>query len=82
MMSNEQTHTYIAPWKDYEGNLIRVGDEIVHPSGQSGIVVLVEADNDADKWRVDYGIGGLSRLSLQIGDKGQAVVHSSSTGGE
>lgn len=64
-----------APWKDYSGSVIREGDRIVHPSGESGVVILMpDEENDSDKWRVDYGEISLSRLCLQIGDKGMAVV--------
>lgn len=63
-----------APWTDFNGNDIHEGDTIVHPSGQEGTVVTTTADDQNDKWLVDYGIGSLSRLCLQIGDKGQAVV--------
>ena len=63
-----------APWHDYAGNEIHDGDAIVHPSGEVGKVVIVDCDDAHDKWRVDYGGGYLSRLSLQIGDKGMAVV--------
>ncbi|TWR71893.1 hypothetical protein [Pseudomonas marginalis] len=64
-----------APWKDYAGSQIHEGDKIVHPTGETGIVVVLpNEDHEADKWRVDYGDGYLSRLALQIGDKGMAVV--------
>lgn len=64
-----------APWTDFEGNPIYEGDTIVHPCGDRGTVILLNADGDANKWRVDYGdIAPPSRLSLQIGDKGRAVV--------
>lgn len=64
-----------APWTDFDGNLIYEGDTIVHPSGDRGVVTfLPDHDNAADQWRVDYGDGARSRLMLQIGDKGQAVV--------
>jgi hypothetical protein len=63
-----------APWKDYEGNDIHEGDIIVHPSGETGTVVITDKESDGDKWRVDYGDAILSRLCLQIGDKGKAVV--------
>lgn len=63
-----------APWHDYAGNEIHDGDVIVHPSGEEGRVVMVDCDDAHDKWRVDYGDEHLSRLSMQIGDKGRAVV--------
>lgn len=65
----------LAPWTDYAGQQIYEGDTIVHPAGERGIVkFLPEHDNAADQWRVDYGAGALSRLMLQIGDKGQAAI--------
>lgn len=66
----------VAPWKDFEGNEIKEGDRIIHPSGETGIVAFKPELNDAeDQWRVDYQDDfPLSRLCLQIGDKGQAVV--------
>lgn len=64
-----------APWLDFAGNAIHEGDTLKHPSGERGLVVfLADASNPSDQWRVDYGNGSLSRLCLQIGDKGQAVV--------
>ena len=66
----------LAPWKDFVGNDIHEGDIITHPSGESGKVVFLpeEAEQD-DQWGVAYvGYKYLSRLCLQIGDRGQAVV--------
>jgi hypothetical protein len=67
-----------APWKDYKGNNIYVGDTIVHPSGERGKVILQWSPDKIldihDKWLVEYEDGLVLRLSLQIGDKGQAVV--------
>ena len=64
-----------APWTDFAGQQIWEGDTIIHPAGERGVVVfLPEPVNAADQWRVDYGNRELSRLMLQIGDKGQAVV--------
>jgi hypothetical protein len=65
----------VAPWPDFFGNDIHDGDEIKHPSGETGKVILIPNEEDVHRqWRVDYGEGFLSALSLQIGDKGQAVV--------
>lgn len=69
----------LAPWPDYAGNPIREGDTIRHPAdGMTGVVfaLMSEAD-DHERWRVLYGDfepGRASRLCLQIGWKGQAVV--------
>lgn len=65
-----------APWPDFEGSDIFAGDTIFHPvSGQSGTVVYFpDRESDSDKWLVDYGDDINSRLCLQIGDKGQAIV--------
>lgn len=64
-----------APWKDFAGNDIFEGDTIIHPSGESGVVRYRQADCYVqDRWRVDYGDGRLSRLCLQIGDRGRAQV--------
>ncbi len=63
-----------APWPDYAGNEIHEGDRIQHPSGEVGVVVhLADEHEPEDQWRVDYGDGTLSRLCLQVGDKGRAV---------
>lgn len=65
-----------APYKDFKGNEIFEGNSIQHPSGEIGLVVFYhQQKGDSDSWRVDYGNGTpVSRLCLQIGDKGQAVV--------
>jgi hypothetical protein len=64
-----------APWTDYHGNELFKGDIIKHPNGERGKIKLYrQFDHVSDQWRVDYGqLGQLSRLCLQIGDKGQAV---------
>ena len=66
----------LAPWKDFVGNDIHEGDIITHPSGESGKIVFLPAETEQDdQWRVAYvGSKYLSRLCLQIGDRGQAVV--------
>jgi hypothetical protein len=64
-----------SPWPDFNGNTIHAGDVIEHPSGERGTVVFLNSETDqSDQWRVDYGEAGLSRLCLQIGEKGQAVI--------
>lgn len=65
----------LCPWPDFAENPIREGDIIRHPTGETGRVVFLAGwNNPTDQWRVDYGDGLLSRLCLQIGDKGMAVV--------
>lgn len=70
------TPEQIAPWPDFAGNPIKAGDTIRHPSGEQGTVLYWPHEQDpGSQWRVDYGgPNGVSRLSLQIGDKGQAIV--------
>ncbi len=65
-----------APWKDFEGNDIHEGDTIRHPDGKTGLIITASNTNiDADKWRVQYSPDDFpSRLCMQIGDKGQAVI--------
>lgn len=65
----------MAPWPDYAGKEIYEGDTVRHPDGEVGKVIWLEGESFAsDAWRVNYGEGKLSRLCLQVGDKGQAVV--------
>ena len=70
-----------APWKDFAGNDIHEGDTITHPSGESGKVVFVpDGEAPEDQWMIAYvGSKYLSRLCLQIGDRGQAVVANACT---
>ena len=69
----------IAPWNDFKGNTIFEGCTIVHPSGQSGVVRFRgDRQHQSDQWVVDYGDGSFeSRLVLQIGQKGRAVIQGS-----
>ena len=63
-----------APWTDFENNELFEGDTIIHPSGETGIIVFKhKPTNLHDQWLVNYGDKIYSRLSLQIGDKGRAV---------
>lgn len=66
----------VAPWPDFAGQEIRDGDTIQHPDGERGRVVFWPyAADPGDRWRVVYEKPGpISRLSLQIGAKGQAKV--------
>ena len=64
-----------SPYKDYNGNDIYEGDDIMHPDLTVGTVVTTDDEKPEDKWRVDYKDGSpLSRLCLQVGDKGRAKV--------
>lgn len=66
-----------APWPDFQGRDIYEGDVIEHTSGERGVVCFWPDEKDpSDQWRVFYAEYGAphSRLCLQIGDKGQAVV--------
>lgn len=64
----------IAPWPDYAGNLVQEGDRMVHPSGDTGIVVLLPGSSgDLTRWRVNYG-GSLRSLAEEIGAAGRCVV--------
>ena len=69
-----------APWKDFAGNDIFDGSRIIHLDGTIGKVVFISdsfaiGKSDNDRWKVNYHDGSpLSALSLQIGDKGKAVV--------
>lgn len=69
----------LAPWPDFAGNPIHEGDFIEHPaSKERGRIVYLpsEGPEEVDRWRVRYDNDDLflSRLCLQIGDRGQAVV--------
>jgi hypothetical protein len=70
-----------SPFRDYAGQIIYEGDEIIHPSGECGIVVFIPAlDDPNDAWKVSYSDSYIeSRLCLQVGDKGCAVVNDAST---
>lgn len=61
------------PYPDYKGNQIFAGDKIVHTNGEVGIVVYEKNKIMAcDQWLVNYGEAKhLSRLCLQVGDKGR-----------
>lgn len=63
-----------APWPDFKGRVVREGDRIAHPDGQCGTVVFLSHELiPGDQWRIQYdGCKELSRLALQIGNKGMA----------
>lgn len=75
-MTNPTADQRLAPWLDFAGNDIHAGDMIVHPDGVRGRVLFEDGHTyPNDAWFVDYGDGSpRSRLCLQIGDKGRAVV--------
>jgi len=70
----------LAPWPDAAGNPIYHGDRLRHPAdGLEFVAVkLPIGDEPSDMWRAVYVLKGdlvtVSRLCLQIGEKGQAVV--------
>ena len=81
MSKSKQPASRVAPWPCYRGNQITEGCTIIHPADKSrGVIIyLSEFELPEDQWRVDYGddhVRGsfLSRLCLQIGDKGMAHV--------
>ncbi len=66
-----------APWPDFNGEPIHEGDVIEHPDGTRGVVTRLNGRflDEGDRWRVRYGDDPApSRLGLQIGRKGRAVV--------
>lgn len=64
-----------SPYLDYAGHPIREGDTIRHPDGETGTVLFWRERSDPfEQWRVDYNDGHPSRLFLQVGEKGLAVV--------
>ena len=67
----------IAPWPDFRGQPIRHGDRLTHSDGNTFIAVRLSGfDDEGDAWRAIYDNDPLhvSRLCLQIGDKGRAVL--------
>ena len=66
----------LAPWPDYEGNPIREGDTLIHPSGEFGTVIFkkIRGPDEQNQWLLEYGPDNFSRLCLQIGSKGRALV--------
>lgn len=68
-------NTTIAPWPDFLGQPIHHGDRLQHTYGQGFIAVRLEGHaEEGDAWRAIYDDATVSRLCLQIGDKGQARV--------
>ena len=66
----------VAPWPDFLGQKIKHGCRLVHPSDglEFTAVRLCGYDDECDAWRAIYDDAAVSRLCLQIGDKGQAVL--------
>jgi hypothetical protein len=65
----------VAPWPDYLGQPIHHGARLSHPDGTGFVAVrLMGHDSDGDAWRAVYDDASVSRLCLQIGDKGQAFL--------
>ena len=71
----------VAPWPDFAGKPIRHGDRLRHPDGSTFVAFRLNGhEHESDAWRCVYDALWVdssmvtSRLCLQIGDKGQAVV--------
>jgi len=66
------------PWPDHDGWPIFHGSRMWHPAtGQTFTAIRLQGvENPGDAWRAVYDADPehLSRLGLQIGDKGRAVV--------
>jgi hypothetical protein len=66
----------IAPWPDHRGQAIHHGARLKHPvDGRAFVAVRLNGyDNENDAWRAVYDDASVSRLCLQIGDKGRAAL--------
>lgn len=64
----------MAPWQDSRGNTIREGDRLRHPDGAIGTVIYLEGNDEPWRIRYDNDPDNLSRLVIQIGSKGRAIV--------
>lgn len=77
-MTDRPSDRAIAPWPDFLGQTIRNGDRMSHLDGTEFVVVhFPEFPSSGDAWRAVYCTEDsthVSRLCLQIGDKGQAFV--------
>ena len=58
--------------KDYEGNTIHAGSVLAHPDGNTFTV-----SHQDGEWCANYEDGSRSRLVLQVGDRGRAVLKNS-----
>lgn len=64
-----------APWPDHLGQPIHHGDRLSHPNGHEFTAVRLNGHaQETDAWRAIYDDCSVSRLCLQIGDKGQAFL--------
>jgi hypothetical protein len=71
----------VAPWPDFSGQPIHHGDRLTHPDGTEFTAVWLKGhEYDGDAWRAVYDDATVSRLGLQIGDKGQASLVSGEKG--
>lgn len=70
-----ETAAPVAPWPDFHGQPIRHGDRLRHEDGTEFTAVHLHGhDYEGDAWRAVYDDATVSRLGLQIGDKGRAVL--------
>lgn len=73
---HDQQEALVAPWADFKGGPIRHGDRLSHPDGTTFVALRLNGfDAETDAWRAvyDHDPQTVSRLCLQIGDKGQAA---------
>lgn len=66
----------VAPWPDFLNQTIHHGDLLTHPDGTEFVAIRLPGSHHppGDAWRAVYDEGPISRLVLQIGDKGRAVL--------
>lgn len=75
----------VAPWLDFNNQPIHHGARLVHPDGNTFVAVRLAGHKDeSDAWRgvYDYDPAHVSRLCLQVGDKGRAVLVEASPAAE
>lgn len=76
VISINACHRERCPWSDYNDSDLFDGDMIEHPNGETGIIEFHKEFSGRPhlQWLVNYGEKkDLSRLFLQLGEKGQAV---------
>lgn len=69
--------TLVAPWSDFIGQPIHHGDRLTHQDGTEFVAIRLNGfQEESDAWRAVYDNApqSVSRLCLQIGDKGRAVL--------